>query len=454
MISYFEKIKYLLNIDGAISFTILGKGVGILTTIFTVFFIGRYLSSEEQGYYYTFVSILSIQVFFELGLNNIITQFVAHEVSYLKIENNHSISGDIKYRSRLSSLLRFCIKWYCIFAIFMVFLMVIGGFVFFNNNTETNVSVTWKTPWILLAISTVLNFLTTPINAFIQGLGKIKEIALIRLIQQLILPLIVWGGLMIGAKLFVSGLYTLGICAVNIYMFHTLSFDKILINIWKDINVYHISYRKEIFPYQWKIALSWISGYFTFQLFNPVLFAVEGSVSAGKMGMTISAANAIQAILLSWINTKVPKFSNLIEQKKYKELDNIFFSDLKRITFLGIVLSISFITFILLLQNGLMCNVGKQFGDRFVSAIPLIFMTTSIFFQVPVTAWATYLRCHLKEPFFVNSIVLGTSSLLIVFFIGKSYGTTGLSIGYFIIQCISLVWAYIIFKNKREKWHK
>ena len=43
-----------------------------------------------------------------------------------------------------------------------------------------------------------------------------------------------------------------------------------------------ISYMKEIFPNQWKIALSWVSGYFIFHFFNPVLFA-EGPVVAGQM---------------------------------------------------------------------------------------------------------------------------------------------------------------------------
>lgn len=446
-----RKLQTILGIDGAISYTILGKGVAVFTTVFTVFFIGRYLSQEEQGYYYTFASILSVQVFFELGLNNIITQFVAHEASYLRLDSN-MLYGNIRYRSRLSSLLRFCIKWYTIFAVIMLIALLVAGVFFFQKYSDY--SVTWRIPWILLAVSSALNFLTAPINAFMQGLGRVKEIARIRFTQQIILPVIVWGGLMLGAKLFVSGLNIFGSVLINIYMFRALSFDKILINIWTDINVDGVDYIREIFPYQWKIALSWISGYFTFQLFNPVLFAIEGAISAGKMGMTISAASAIQAILLSWINTKVPLFSGLIEQRQYKQLDSVFYSNMRRIIFLGAILVISAIVLIYMLQCGVLGDDLRSLGNRFLPLVPLSLITIAIFMQVPVAAWATYLRCHLKEPFLINSIVLGVLSLLSALVLGNFYGTMGLSVGYFVIQIISVFWGYTIFVNKKREWHK
>jgi hypothetical protein len=91
-------------------------------------------------------------------------------------------------------------------------------------------------------------------------------------------------------------------------------------------NIYNIkiservSYKEEIFPYQWKIALSWISGFFIFQLFNPVIFATEGAIIAGQMGMTLAILSAIQSLSMSWMSTKVPLFSNLIALKKYNTL--------------------------------------------------------------------------------------------------------------------------------------
>lgn len=445
-----RRVQSLLGIDGAISYTILGKGVGAIVTVFTVFFIARFLSPSEQGYYYTFGSLLSIQIFFELGLNNIITQFVAHEFSYLSITDDY-LSGPIRNQSRLAYLLRFCIKWYMFFAIVMMFILIIAGVWFFQRNENTT-DVTWAWPWILLVIATVVNFLTSPINSFVQGLGKVKEIAAIRFWQQVVNPIVVWGGLMIGAKLYVSALHVILVVVVNVYFYYKYSFIKILYNILKVKITETVNYLVEIFPFQWKIALSWISGFFTFQLFNPVLFASEGAVAAGKMGMTISAASAIQGVLLSWINTKVPLLSGLIEQKQYCELESVFNANLKRMIWLGVLLYILFFILIFVFQYSE--GYLLEFGQRFLEMKPLVIMSIAIGLQVPVTAWATYLRCFLKEPFLVNSVTLGVMSLLSALILGSYYGTMGLSWGYLTIQIISVFWAYYIYKTKKIEYQK
>lgn len=64
-------LRYLvtqrLGIDKAILYTLLGRGLQISTALFTVFFIAKYLSPNEQGFYYTFGSIVAIQVFLNWG---------------------------------------------------------------------------------------------------------------------------------------------------------------------------------------------------------------------------------------------------------------------------------------------------------------------------------------------------------------------------------------------------
>ena len=42
---------------------------------------------------------------------------------------------------------------------------------------------------------------------------------------------------------------------------------------------------------QWKIAISWTSGYLAFQLFTPLLFRYQNATVAGQMGMTIYISN-------------------------------------------------------------------------------------------------------------------------------------------------------------------
>ena len=82
-----------------------------------MFFIALSLSSTEQGYYYTFSSLLAVQIFFDLGVNFTISQYVAHEFAFLQEDIDGLLIGDKRYLSRLSSLLRLFSKWYLVASI-------------------------------------------------------------------------------------------------------------------------------------------------------------------------------------------------------------------------------------------------------------------------------------------------------------------------------------------------
>lgn len=442
-----------MGVDKAIFFTLLSRGLQISTALFTVFFIAKNLSPEEQGFYYTFGSIVALQVFFELGLTSIITQFVAHEASHLKLNSEFKMEGEALYRSRLSSLLKFCTKWYLIIAFLVFAALGTLGSIFFTKYSVEHKDIEWFLPWILLAIGTAFNLLLSPITAFLEGLGKVKEVAQLRFVQQIIHPIVVWGGLSIGGKLFVSGADAfIRVFVVAIILIKS-PFFKILKNIWMDSGIEKVLYMKEIFPYQWRIALSWVSGYFIFQLFNPVLFATEGAKVAGQMGMTLTALNGVQSLTQSWINTKVPKMSGLIAQKDYKNLDSLFAKTMKQMLLIGTLAILCFVAVIYLIQSQGITFLGMDIGNRFLPIIPLSLMAWSSWTMVPISPWATYLRCHKKEPLLLNSVVMGILCCLSTVTLGYKYGLYGITIGFAALRIISLSWIYHTYKTKKREWH-
>ena len=209
----------------------------------------------------------------------------------------------------------------------------------------------------------------------------------------------------------------------------------------------------EIFPYQWRIALSWVSGYFIFQLFNPILFATEGAVVAGQMGMTLTALNAIQSFSFSWLNTKVPLYSKLIALKDYVQLDSIFVKTLKQMTFICLFLLVSFYGFVAVLRITQFRLGETIFADRFLDYLPMLLMMLPVFLHQFINSWATYLRCHKREPFLVLSIVAGVLCMGSTFIFGNLYGLYGITIGYCVMQTSLLPWGYWIYYSNKKKWH-
>lgn len=439
-----------LGIDGAIAYTVLARLIQAGGGVVSILFIAKYLSKTEQGYYFTFSSILAIQIFFELGLSNIITQFVAHETANLKWNGNTELIGPELNRSRLSSLLRFCVQWFSIIAFLLVIILLIAGFLFFNSYSKSSEIVVWQKPWIILSFCTACSLMISPLLAFFEGLGMVKEVAKIRLVQQICNLLFLYIFLITGLKLFASPLAATITLAIVVFMTFLSHRRKLLIYIWNQLEISKVNYKLEIFPYQWRIALSWISGYFIFQLFNPVLFATEGPVVAGQMGMTLAGLNGVLALSLSWVNTKVPLFSGLIAKKDYQNLDRVFNKTLKQSSLIcGACLSIYFLTIF-----------GLKFmeipiGNRFLPLLPLVLLCIATFVNQFISSLATYLRCHKQEPFLIQSIVVGSLTAFSTFVFGRYFGLNGIVIGYCsIIVFISLIWSLIIFKNKKTLWHR
>ncbi len=448
------EIARKVGMDGAIAYSSAARIFQAIAGVVSVFIIATFLNGSEQGYFFTFNSILAIQIFFELGFTGIMTQYVAHEAVHLNLNNAYYYEGENRYKSRLAYLVRLCLKWYGLIALLFLIVIVIVGLAYFGRYASPDENVNWQAPWYLLSFSTAVKLFQSPFTAIYTGLGKVKEMNKITFFQQLIIPISQWVLFACGLKLFVVGISSmLGVIVWWIYVFKT-GLWRILFNLLKERITETISYMKEIFPYQWKIALSWISGYFIFQFFNPVLFATEGSVVAGQMGMTVQVLSAIQSFALSWQNTKIPRYCGFIEMEQYDALDCLFNKTLRQMIVVCIAILILFYVVIFFLRTTSFAIGNTVFADRFLDYIPMLLMTVPVIVNQFVSSWATYLRCHKQEPFLVNSICMGALCCVSTLLFGKYFGLYGITIGYAsLCLFISLPWGFYIFKTKKIEWH-
>lgn len=284
--------------------------------------------------------------------------------------------------------------------------------------------------------------------SFIMGLNKVKDVMKMQFYQQILVPISTWIGLTAGL-----GLYVLGLASIISFIYVILycnftPIKGIFVNLRRFPISEKINYMKEIFPYQWKIALSWISGYFIFQLFNPVLFATCGPDVAGQMGMTLAVLNGISSFSMSWINTKMPLWSTFISLKDYDQLDKNFFTTKKQVSFVSIGLSVLFLLIVFSLRL-----FHFNLGNRFLPTVPLILMIIPLIVNMTINCWALYLRCHKEEPFLSYSLVSGILCTLSTVLLGKYYGVLGMTFGYCLITTILSFWARDIFLRCRGAWH-
>jgi hypothetical protein len=442
----FRRIKHYTGLDRAIAFSILGRGWSAFAGVVNIALIARFLSPGEQGYYYTFLSLVALQMIFELGFSFVILQMASHERAHLTIHSSGQIEGNQASLARLASVLQKAVRWYSIGSILLASSLIIIGFRFFSKENAAS-GVAWQLPWTLAVLASTLTFQIDPVISFLEGCGKVAQVGRLRMTQGVTGSLLAWAALVAHHGLYSPALIILGqALAGGTFLFEN---RRLLLPLLKlNTGLHAISWKNEIWPFQWRIALSWASAYFTWQVVNPIVFAYRGPAEAGRLGMSINIANSLGAVGLAWMTTKAAPFGVLVAKRQFKELDALFFRALKQST---VILMMAVTAIIVSLP--LAFHFYPAFRNRIIPMqyFGVVLLTTACTHVVVSEAY--YLRAFKREPFLASWIAIATISVSSIMGLAKYWGIPGVVIGYFICTgLLRLTTATQIFIKKRREW--
>lgn len=428
-----------IGIDEHILYTLVYRGWNIFAGALVVFIVPYFFSGSVQGYYFTFSSLVASQVFFELGLNYVITQIIAHEAINVSVDTRGGIYGEERSVDRIISLLALVKKWYLIISILFLLIVSACGFSFFYDKGDLPLQ-TWAPAWFFHVFFTSVNLFISPYFSILDGLGKVANSAKIRLLQSLVSYL---------------AFAVLAVMGMGLYSVVAISFGSSIIGLtWlllrypslffkaKNTISHYISWRHEIFPFQWKIAISWISGYFIFQLFNPLMFAHQGPVVAGQMGLSMSVFSTLLGLAMGWVTAKSPVFAGFISSGDRRRAVNLFSDVLLKSSILNIILGGGFVVFVIALNF-----FDFKITSRLLPVMDLILILCTTVINQLIFSMAAYMRAHKEEPMLLNSVCVALITIISLYFT-SFYGATTVLIFYLaLLALLALPWTYLLFKR-------
>jgi uncharacterized membrane protein len=440
-----------IGLDRAILYTVMARFWSGLAGLVTLVVIARYLTPSEQGYYYTFYSLVALQIVFELGFSFVVLQLAAHERAQLSFLPGGEIVGDAVAHSRLASVLQKCVRWYVAAGVLMACVLIPAGLYFFSSHQRSGAPLGWKLPWCLLVVATMLAFQIDPVFSFLEGCGFVQQVAHRRLVQAILGSALAWSAMIIHHGLYAPALIIFGQVAVGMaFMFSGMHKPLLRGLLAYPVREHAVAWRAEIWSFQWKIAVSWLAGYFIYQLFSPVLFAYQGPVAAGQMGMSMSIAAAVGSVGLAWMSTKASPFGALVARGKFRELDRIFFKTLWQSTVVVTVGAAALLT-IYIVAAPYYPKIALRILPPWVLGLLLL---NTIMNHV-VCSQALYLRAHKQEPFYVQAIISAVLIGVCTLFLGRYYGASAVVVGVFAQGILFAVpYATYIFVTKRKLWHE
>ena len=432
-------LRRLIGLDFHIVQTLLLRGWSIVAGAVMALLVPFWFNRVEQGYYYTLLSLIAVQIFFELGMNQIIVQLVSHEAAHLRQDSDGKLAGDHAAITRLASLIALITRWYRVAAILFFIVGGAAGAMFFYLQQHQGIGKAIGV-WLGLVLFTSFNLYLSPSLATLEGFGEIGKVARVRMVQSVLGYVIMWIALTAGAGLLATPLLAATGTVVTAYWL--MRHDR-RVRWLRSVRIAPgdatLSWQHDVFPLQWRIALSWISGYLILQILVPMAFAHQGPVAAGQLGLTLTIFNSLLTIGLSWVNARLPVMAAHLARREGAAARQIFWGVILRsvgVTTLGC----------LAVCIGLLVLPASMRG-RFADNATVFCLVLSTAVNCAVYAMATFVRAHKEEPLMVQSLV---TALIMVptIFLGSRIGILAMMAGFAaVMTLVALPWVIVIFRR-------
>jgi O-antigen/teichoic acid export membrane protein len=432
-------------VDRAVYFALLTRGWQLLTGPVSLILIATYFSLEVQGFYYTFGSVLALQSFFELGFCIVIINVASHEWAHLRLEPEGTIAGNQAAQSRLIILGRLIFKWYLVLTVIFILAVSVGGYLFFASKPYPGVD--WRFPWIVLVVLTSLLLWMMPFNALLEGCNQVAQVNRLKFCQGLLNTLALWLTIRLGGDLWAGVAVASVNLGCNLYLL-LIEYRRFFKPFFHPPQGGSISWRDEIWPMQWRLALSSLTSYLGWSLFTPVMFYYHGATVSGQMGMTWFLVTGLQLTAQAWVFTKIARYGMLVAGKDYAELDRYWLRT-AGISLVAISLGAIIVWSLIYILNILQVS----FVHRLLAPLPTgLFFLGAILMHVS-QCQSVYLRAHKQEPVMVLSVTCCLLIGLATWLFGSRYGPTGAGAGYLAVMVLTVIWETFIWFRCRKVWH-
>jgi len=349
----------------------------------------RRLGAPELGFFFSFLSLGALVQLADFGL------------SLAALQTAGTFVGTGR-AAELPALARRVSRWTLAASTVATCLVAAIGWAVFSARRAGTPGIHWQAPWLGYLFGVFLAQLTIPGISLREGSGKVRQVWSLRLIQECVSSLVCLLALEAGAGLWSLAAFVFARAVISSFWL-TLR-DPIQARP-EDLPYPLGRWMREVWPFQWKIGMSWLSGFLIFRIFAPVIFVEKGPVAAGQFGLAISLMNLLISISSAWPLSQAARFAALNAARRFDDLRRDFPMTLLASTTLSVLGAM--IGAVVLWQ-------AREKGVLFALRLPeprvtALLLAAAVAHHV-VFCFAVFLRSEGREPLLVPSVVLGIAT--------------------------------------------
>lgn len=446
------------GISEAVAYAVGSRLWQVVSGPVTQVFLLLYFTEEARGFYYTFLELIAMQVFAELGLKVVLISVASHEWSALKYENK-VLTGPAQSLRRLGSLFRKSLGWYALASVVFVVVVGFAGLQTLESR-QSNEVIVWYSQWIWFSLVCGLHLTLAPMIGILEGCGQIRFLSRCRFVQAILGSVVVWALLWMGLGLWCligAAVVTLlmdGWIALWVYrsffsVLRRATSDQFAENLSTDQADF--SWRKEVLPLQLRVGiqgpLTWLA------TSMPGLVVFVGGGEAGRWGMSWYIVNTVRSVCASWIDSNRPEIGRLLSMGHHETAQKLWAHTLKVSLGLLFLLLTGFVSSLLLLDS-----VDWSLGNRVVAGLlpwyQIVALGSASLVMHTCHCMNVYGFAHKQDYFFRYAVASNSVMAIVLYFAGTHYGISGIVTGIVAVTFMVQLPGYLLVWSKRQQWNR
>lgn len=356
---------------------LLQRGWQAASGLVTLYFVTRFLSPGEQGFYYTISTLVGMMVALDLGLTNILVPLTSKHG--LNSANSELLGVD------LLGVGSYAVRWFR-YSGLLILIMAPLGLAFLNMRSGSG-SASLGYAWYAVVLGAVGVYMLSPFVLLLEGMGRITEVYGQRLLQGVLASLCMWLALYEGLGLYAVAVPSL-VFLISTVAWLLLRHRVALKQVWCAKPI--ATWPEAIWPIQWRTGANVFIGYLLVFSYTPMYYALFGPQEAGKIGLTMACSNTLFVLSISGLVGKFPKLSKLLAEGRFKAADDSYHAEALKAARLFGLLSIGFLVMLFVLKD-------NAIADRFMSYAQVACIQLAMFFYLKAAALGYFLRAHLVD---------------------------------------------------------
>jgi len=356
----------------------------------------RRLTTVELGFFFSFLSFGALIQLCDFGLSYSALQTAGHLVGSGRLGELPALAARVS-RWNLATV---CTASLAVF---------VAGWATFSATGAAG----WQRPWMAYVLAVLMHQLTMPRMSLREGSGKVAQVWTVRLVYECIAGFACLTALHFGAGLWSLAVFSATRAAVSAAW---LIANRLRVNDGEPVFSME-RWMAEIWPFQWRMGVSGLSGFLIFRAFALIVMSEQGPIAAGEIGLASSLMNLLITVSTAWPLSQAARYAALNAGGGTDELRHEFPKMLWASTALAAVAAVGS-SLVLWRAREMGIAVALRLPDAWTTAIVLCTAVIHHF----VSCFAVFLRSQGREPLLWAS-VLGSIATGLAVWLAAHYGT-------------------------------